>query len=74
VPVTYRASLPDLFKEGKGVVAQGKLEADGEFRASDWCWRCCRWSARSAQRAPGWRWRGRRAGAVLFILRSPSAA
>ena len=25
VPVNYRGSLPDLFKEGKGVVAQGKL-------------------------------------------------
>jgi len=27
VPVHYRGSLPDLFKEGKGVVAQGKLGA-----------------------------------------------
>jgi cytochrome c-type biogenesis protein CcmE len=27
VPVRYRGILPDLFKEGKGVVAQGKLEA-----------------------------------------------
>ncbi|MCD8340361.1 MAG: cytochrome c maturation protein CcmE [Burkholderiales bacterium] len=26
VPVAYKGSLPDLFKEGKGVVAQGKLE------------------------------------------------
>ena len=26
VPVTYKGSLPDLFKEGKGVVAQGKLQ------------------------------------------------
>ena len=25
IPVTYRGTLPDLFKEGKGVVAQGKL-------------------------------------------------
>ena len=25
--------LPDLFKEGKGVVAQGRLDADGVFRA-----------------------------------------
>jgi cytochrome c-type biogenesis protein CcmE len=27
VPVTYTGILPDLFKEGKGVVAQGKLDA-----------------------------------------------
>jgi len=33
VPVTYTGLLPDLFKEGKGVVAQGKLGADGVFRA-----------------------------------------
>lgn len=32
VPVTYKGSLPDLFKEGKGVVAQGKLEG-GVFKA-----------------------------------------
>ncbi len=32
VPVTYRGSLPDLFKEGKGVVAQGKLKK-GVFHA-----------------------------------------
>ena len=34
-PVTYQGILPDLFKEGKGVVAQGKLGADGGFVASD---------------------------------------
>jgi cytochrome c-type biogenesis protein CcmE len=28
VPVVYEGILPDLFKEGKGVVAQGKLEND----------------------------------------------
>jgi cytochrome c-type biogenesis protein CcmE len=28
VPVRYSGILPDLFKEGKGVVAQGKLEGD----------------------------------------------
>lgn len=28
VPVRYEGILPDLFKEGKGVVAQGKLEGD----------------------------------------------
>ena len=33
VPVTYTGLLPDLFQEGKGVVAQGKLGADGVFRA-----------------------------------------
>jgi len=33
IPVTYTGLLPDLFKEGKGVVAQGKLGADGLFRA-----------------------------------------
>lgn len=33
IPVTYIGLLPDLFKEGKGVVAQGKLGADGIFRA-----------------------------------------
>jgi cytochrome c-type biogenesis protein CcmE len=35
IPVTYRGSLPDLFREGKGVVAQGQLGADGVFRASE---------------------------------------
>jgi cytochrome c-type biogenesis protein CcmE len=33
VPVSYTGMLPDLFKEGKGVVAQGKLGNDGVFRA-----------------------------------------
>jgi len=35
IPVLYAGILPDLFKEGKGVVAQGKLEADGVFHASE---------------------------------------
>jgi cytochrome c-type biogenesis protein CcmE len=35
VPVAYKGILPDLFKEGKGVVAQGKLSADGVFTASE---------------------------------------
>jgi cytochrome c-type biogenesis protein CcmE len=35
VPVRYRGILPDLFREGKGVVAQGRLEADGVFRADE---------------------------------------
>lgn len=33
IPVRFKGILPDLFKEGKGVVAQGKLEADGHFAA-----------------------------------------
>ncbi len=35
VPVLFTGILPDLFKEGKGVVAQGKLGADGIFKASE---------------------------------------
>ena len=35
IPVTYTGLLPDLFKEGKGVVAQGTLESDGVFHASE---------------------------------------
>ena len=35
VPVTFTGILPDLFKEGKGVVAQGKLGADGVFSATE---------------------------------------
>jgi len=33
VAVRYRGILPDLFREGKGVVAQGRLADDGEFVA-----------------------------------------
>lgn len=33
IQVVYSGILPDLFKEGKGVVAQGKLEPDGLFHA-----------------------------------------
>ena len=33
IAVTYTGLLPDLFQEGKGVVAQGRLGADGIFRA-----------------------------------------
>ena len=33
VPVVYSGLLPDLFQEGKGVVAQGRLGPDGVFRA-----------------------------------------
>ena len=35
IPVSYTGILPDLFKEGKGVVAQGKVGDDGVFRASE---------------------------------------
>lgn len=35
IPVTYTGILPDLFKEGKGVVAQGTLGPDGVFRAKE---------------------------------------
>ncbi|WP_395005712.1 cytochrome c maturation protein CcmE [Undibacterium sp.] len=35
VRVNYRGSLPDLFKEGKGVVAQGKLGQDKLFVADE---------------------------------------
>ena len=35
VPVAYTGILPDLFREDKGVVAQGKLGADGKFAASE---------------------------------------
>ena len=35
LPVHYRGILPDLFKEGKGVVAQGKLGADHRFVADE---------------------------------------
>ena len=35
VPVTFKGILPDLFKEGKGVVAQGQLGANGAFLASE---------------------------------------
>jgi len=33
IPVVYRGILPDLFREGKGVVAEGRLGTDGVFRA-----------------------------------------
>ncbi len=35
VAVVYTGILPDLFKEGKGVVAQGRLGADGVFTATE---------------------------------------
>jgi cytochrome c-type biogenesis protein CcmE len=35
MPVVYKGILPDLFKEGKGVVAQGKLGSDNVFHAEE---------------------------------------
>lgn len=35
LPVVYKGILPDLFKEGKGVVAQGKMQADGVMHAEE---------------------------------------
>ncbi|HEX9473196.1 MAG TPA: cytochrome c maturation protein CcmE [Steroidobacteraceae bacterium] len=35
VPVTYDKVLPDLFKEGAGVVALGRLDAQGTFVADE---------------------------------------
>lgn len=33
LPVTYTGILPDLFREGQGVIAEGALDANGVFRA-----------------------------------------
>jgi cytochrome c-type biogenesis protein CcmE len=35
IPVVYTGILPDLFREGRGVVAQGTLSSDGTFVASE---------------------------------------
>jgi len=35
IPVRYQGILPDLFKEGKGVVAQGQMRGDGVFVARE---------------------------------------
>jgi cytochrome c-type biogenesis protein CcmE len=35
IPVVFTGILPDLFREGKGVVAQGKLGPDGVFHANE---------------------------------------
>jgi cytochrome c-type biogenesis protein CcmE len=35
INVSYTGLLPDLFKEGKGAVVQGKLEANGQFKAAE---------------------------------------
>ncbi len=35
VPVTYKGPIPDLFREGQGVVVEGALEPDGNFLAAE---------------------------------------
>ena len=35
IPVAYTGILPDLFKEGKGAVIQGRLNPDGQFKATE---------------------------------------
>lgn len=35
IPVVYKGILPDLFKEGRGCVAQGRISADGVFQAEE---------------------------------------
>src|SRR5204863_3914031 len=35
VPVVYQGLLPDLFREGQGVVAEGVLDGQGTFRADN---------------------------------------
>jgi len=35
IPVAYTGILPDLFKEGKGAVIQGRLDPNGQFIASE---------------------------------------
>lgn len=35
IPVVYKGILPDLFKEGRGCVAQGRLGDDGVFQAEE---------------------------------------
>ncbi len=35
IPVVYTGILPDLFREGKGVVAQGKISSSGIFEAEE---------------------------------------
>ena len=35
IPVTYEGLVPDLFREGQGVVAEGQMNDDGVFVASN---------------------------------------
>lgn len=34
IPVSYKGLLPNLFKEGQGVIAEGSFDKDGKFRAN----------------------------------------
>jgi len=35
VPVNYEGILPDLFREGQGIIAQGRMDANGVFQATE---------------------------------------
>jgi cytochrome c-type biogenesis protein CcmE len=35
IPVIYQGVLPDLFREGQGVVVEGRMETDKQFHASE---------------------------------------
>lgn len=35
VPVSFTGILPDLFREGQGVIAHGRIDADGTFQANE---------------------------------------
>jgi cytochrome c-type biogenesis protein CcmE len=35
IPVTFQGVLPDLFREGQGIVAEGTLDSTGVFRADN---------------------------------------
>ena len=35
IPVAYKGIMPDLFREGQGVVMEGRLQPDGSFRADE---------------------------------------
>ena len=35
IPVTYQGILPDLFREGQGIVAEGSLDGSGVFKADN---------------------------------------
>jgi cytochrome c-type biogenesis protein CcmE len=35
IPVTFQGILPDLFREGQGVVAEGSLDGSGMFKADN---------------------------------------
>lgn len=35
VPISFDGILPDLFREGQGIIAEGKLQSDGRFIADN---------------------------------------